>query len=156
MPMLELDAIDVRILNVLQNNGRLSNVELAERVNLSPSPCLRRVRLLEEAGVITGYRTHLNPASLGLGMTVFVDLKLIHHNDAASDEFESAIEQLDHVINCYLVSGSADYRLEVLVKDLHGYETLLRQLQSLPHVKDIHSNFVIRSVKANSPLPIIK
>lgn len=156
MPILELDAIDVKILNVLQGDGRLSNVELAERVHLSPSPCLRRVRLLEEAGIITAYRTQLNPASLGLGMTVFVDLKLIHHNDAASDEFESAIERLSAVINCYLVSGSADYRLEVMVKDLQGYEVVLRQLQSLPHVKDIQSNFVIRMVKANSPLPIVK
>ncbi|TVQ70047.1 MAG: Lrp/AsnC family transcriptional regulator [Oceanospirillales bacterium] len=152
--MLQLDAIDLRILNVLQTNGRLTNVELAERINLSPSPCLRRVKLLEEAGYISGYKAQLNATLLGLGMTVFVDLKLSHHNDTASDEFEAAIEQLDNVINCYLVSGSADYRLEIRVKDLQGYESMLRQLQSLPHVKDIQSNFVIRSVKAESPMPI--
>ncbi|KDE39385.1 Transcriptional regulator, AsnC family [Nitrincola lacisaponensis] len=152
--MIALDAIDVRILNALQKNGRLTNVELAEQVSLSASPCLRRVRLLEEAGIITGYRAQLDPACLGLGMSVFVDLRLSHHNDAASDEFEAAILRLNNVINCYLVSGSADYRLEVLVKDLQGYEVLLRQLQCLPHVKDIQSNFVIRSVKAQAPMPI--
>lgn len=152
--MLSLDAIDLRILNVLQIHGRLTNVELAERINLSPSPCLRRVKLLEDSGYICGYKAQLNAALLGLGMTVFVDLKLSHHNDTASDEFEAAIEQLKNVINCYLVSGSADYRLEVRVKDLPGYENMLRQIQSLPHVKDIQSNFVIRSIKAESPMPI--
>lgn len=152
--MLSLDAIDLRILNVLQIHGRLTNVELAERINLSPSPCLRRVKLLEDSGYICGYKAQLNAALLGLGMTVFVDLKLSHHNDTASDEFEGAIEQLKNVINCYLVSGSADYRLEVRVKDLPGYENMLRQIQSLPHVKDIQSNFVIRSIKAESPMPI--
>lgn len=154
--MNELDAIDLRILNVLQTQGRLTNVELAEHVNLSPSPCLRRVKLLEEAGYILGYKAQLNPTLLALGMTVFVDLKLIHHNEKASDEFETEIEHLANVINCYLVSGSADYRLEIRVKDLQGYESMLRKLQSLPHVKDIHSNFVIRSVKAESPMPIGK
>lgn len=152
--MIQLDAIDIRILNVLQTEGRLTNVELAERVNLSPSPCLRRVKLLEEAGYILGYRARLNASLLDLGMTVFVDLKLSHHNEAASDEFEAEIDNLTNVINCYLVSGSADYRLEVRVRDLEGYESMLRRLQALPHVKDIQSNFVIRAVKSESPMPI--
>ena len=152
--MSQLDSIDIRILNVLQANGRLTNVELAERINLSPSPCLRRVKLLEEAGFILGYKAQLNASLLNLGITVFVDLKLSHHNDTASDEFERAIEQLPKVINCYLVSGSADYRLEIRIKDLQDYEFMLRHLQALPHVKDIQSNFVIRSVKSESPMPI--
>jgi Lrp/AsnC family leucine-responsive transcriptional regulator len=154
MPELSLDAIDMRILTCLQRDGRLTNVELAEQVSLSPSPCLRRVRALEEAGIITGYHSSLSRVRLNLGMTVFVDLRLSHHDDRASDEFEQAILKMPNVISCYLVSGAADYRLEVVVGDLQGYEGLLRQLQSLPFVKDIHSNFVIRVVKTEAPLPI--
>ncbi|EXJ11303.1 MULTISPECIES: Lrp/AsnC family transcriptional regulator [Nitrincola] len=151
---MKLDGLDYRILDQLQANGRLTNVELSDKVNLSPSPCLRRVKQLEEEGVILGYRASLNRVALDLGMTVFVDLRLGHHGDQASSQFEASVLAMPNVISCYLVSGTADYRLEVVVKDLQHYELLLRQIQMLPFVKDIHSNFVIRAVKGESPLPL--
>lgn len=150
-----LDRHDRRILERLQRDGRLSNVELSEAVSLSPSPCLRRVRLLEQAGVIRGYGAHLDREAVGLGLTVFVQIKVEKHNDRQAEAFREAITDLPEVIAAHLVSGEADFLLEVVVPDLRGYERFLTgRLLKLPGVSDIRSNFAIQTVKPRSPLPL--
>jgi Lrp/AsnC family leucine-responsive transcriptional regulator len=152
---MDFDAIDARILAALQADGRLSNVELAERVGLSPSPCLRRVKLLEEAGVIEGYRANLARKTLGLGLTVFVGIKVDGHRDANANALQETMRRLPEVVACHLVSGEADFLLEVVVPDLAHYEQfLVGTLLKMPMVKDIRSNFAIRTVKASAPLPL--
>jgi Lrp/AsnC family leucine-responsive transcriptional regulator len=155
MPKLKLDAIDRRILSALQRDARLTNVQLADEVGLSPSPCLRRVRMLEEAGVITGYHADLSRAGIGLGLTVFVGIKVERHRDEAAGAFREAVRQLPEVVSCHLVSGDADFLLQVVVPDLAGYERLLLDtLLKLPGVSDIRSNFAIQTVKARAPMPL--
>lgn len=155
MPRRDLDAIDRRILSALQRNGRLSNVELAEAVGLSPSPCLRRVRLLEEAGVIAGYHAALDRAGIGLGLTVFVGVKVERHHEEEATAFREAVRALPEVVSCHLVSGEADFLLQVVVPDLAAYERLLLDtLLKLPAVSDIRSNFAIQTVKDRAPLPL--
>lgn len=155
MPSLALDAIDRRILAELQADARLSNVELADRVGLSPSPCLRRVRLLEAAGAISGYHAALDRQAVGLGLTVFVGIKVERHEPTSADAFRAAIRALPEVVSCHLVSGEADFLVQVAVPDLAGYERLLLgTLLKLPGVSDIRSNFAIQTVKAHGPLPL--
>lgn len=155
MPTMKLDAIDRRILAALQRDARLTNVQLAEEIGLSPSPCLRRVRILEEAGVIGGYHAALDRAALGLGLTVFVGIKVERHHDTQATAFRDAVRALPEVVSCHLVSGEADFLLQVVVPDLAGYETfLLKTLLTLPGVADIRSNFAIQTVKAQSALPL--
>lgn len=149
-----MDKTDKKIAALLQENARLTNVELAEAINLSASPCLRRWKRLEELGVVTGYYAALDRQQVGLSMTVFVDVRLDNHRDHASDLFETTVRAMDNVISAFVVSGASDYRLEVVVKDLADYEQWLKALQTLPVVKDIHSNFAIRAVKTNTPLPL--
>jgi len=152
---MKLDAIDRRILLALQRDGRLTNVELADEVGLSPSPCLRRVRLLEGAGVIRGYHATLDRAGVGLGLTIFVSIKVERHHDQQANAFREAVVALPEVISCHLVSGEADFLLQVVVPDLAAYERfLLGTLLKLPGVADIRSNFAIQTVKAESPLPL--
>jgi Lrp/AsnC family leucine-responsive transcriptional regulator len=155
MPKAGLDAIDRRILAALQRDGRLTNVQLAEEAGLSPSPCLRRVRLLEESGVIGGYRAALDRAGLGLGLTVFVGIKVARHDEDGATAFRNAVRLLPSVVSCHLVSGEADFLLQVVVPDLAAYERLLLgTLLRLPGVSDIRSNFAIQTVKAEGPLPL--
>jgi Lrp/AsnC family transcriptional regulator, leucine-responsive regulatory protein len=150
----QIDSVDRRILEVLQVEGRLSNVELADRVNLSPSPCLRRVKALE-ANVITGYHAELDRPAIGLGLTVFVEVKVSGHTRETSDRIEEAIANMREVVSCHLVSGAADFLLQVVVPDLAAYERfLLERLLTLPSVQDVRSNFAIRTVKARGPLPM--
>lgn len=152
---MKLDNLDRRILSALQRDARLSNVELAEEVGLSPSPCLRRVRMLEEAGIINGYHATLNRKEVGLGLTVFVSIKVDRHHDETSTAFKNAVVTLPEVVSCHMVSGESDFLLQVVVPDLAGYEGLLTgKLLKLPGVKDIRSNFAITSVKAQGPLPL--
>lgn len=155
MPSLAFDAIDRRILAALQEDGRLSNVELAERVGLSPSPCLRRVRRLEAAGVIRGYRALLDRQRLGLGLTVFASIKIEGHQEEHTNAVQEAFRALPEVVACHLVSGESDFLLEVVVPDLGAYERLLLgRLLKLPGVKDVRSSFAMRQVKAAAPLPL--
>jgi len=155
MPKRELDGYDRRILEALQQNGRLTNVELAEQIGLSPSPCLRRVRLLEEAGVIQGYEARLAPDEVGLGLTVFVGIKVERHHERDAAQFRKEVSALPEVIAAHLVSGESDFLLQVVVPDLRGYERfLLGTLLKLPGVKDIRSNFAIQTIKPQSPLPL--
>jgi Lrp/AsnC family leucine-responsive transcriptional regulator len=152
---MKLDAIDYRILAALQRDGRLTNVQLAEEVGLSPSPCLRRVRMLEKAGTIGGYHAALDRSGVGLGLTVFVGIKVERHHDEPAAAFRDAVQALPEVISCHLVSGAADFLLQVVVPDLAGYERfLLGTLLKLPGVSDIRSNFAIQTVKGQAPLPL--
>lgn len=149
------DTIDRGILKNLQDDGRLTNAELAERVGLSPTPCLRRVKALEESGVIAGYRAELDRGRLGLGLTVMVGVKVDGHRDESATTIQAAFNRMPEVVSCHLISGDADFLLEVVLPDLQAYEAfLLGKLLKLPMVKDVRSNFVIRTVKAKGPLPL--
>jgi len=155
MPIPDLDAIDRRMLEALQADGRLSNVELADRVGLSPSPCLRRLKRLEKDGVIAGYRASLDRERIGLGLTVFMEMKVDGHRDGNATAIQEALRKMPEVVACHLVSGEADFLVEVAVPDLKRYEELLLgRILKLPMVKDIRSNFAIRTVKPPSPLPL--
>jgi Lrp/AsnC family leucine-responsive transcriptional regulator len=150
-----VDRVDRRLLEILQREGRLSNAALAERVHLSPSPCLRRVKALEEDGVIEGYRAVVGREAVGLGLTVFVEIKVEGHSDRLAEEIEAAVNAMPEVVACHIVSGAADFLLEVVVPDLRAYERLLLgSLLKLPAVLDVRSNFAIRTVKAPAPLPL--
>ena len=150
-----LDRVDRRLLEVLQREGRLSNVALAERVHLSPSPCLRRLKALEHDGVIEGYRAVLDREAVGLGLTVFVEVKVEAHSEAVAGAVQEAVMAMPEVVSCHIVSGAADFLLEVVVPDLRAYERLLLgSLLNLPSVSDVRSNFAIRTVKAPGPLPL--
>ena len=155
MPKLDLDTIDCRIVTELQADARLSNVELAERVGLSPSPCLRRVKRLERDGYIIGYRAALNRERVGLGFSVFVGVKIDSHANERALTFEEAVCALPEVIACHLVSGEADYFLEVVVPDLAHYQRfLIGRLLNMPIVREVRSNIAIQTVKAGAPLPL--
>jgi len=155
MPESALDAIDRRIVAKLQANARLSNVELADRVGLSPSPCLRRVKRLEREEYIVGYRAALRRDRVGLGFSAFVGVKLDSHANQHALKFEEAVSAMPEVIACHLVSGEADYFLEVVVPDLEHYQRfLVGKLLNLPIVREVKSNIAIQTVKAGAPLPL--
>jgi Lrp/AsnC family leucine-responsive transcriptional regulator len=155
MPNSVLDAFDRKILASLQADGRLSNVDLAEQVGLSPSPCLRRVRRLEEEGYIRSYRAVLDRRRVGLGLTVYVDIKVEKHSQENAAMHQRMLEAIPEVVSAHMVSGEADFFAEIVVPDLAAYEELLTQrLLSLPMVKDIRSNFVIRPIKTDGALPL--
>ena len=151
-----LDRTDRRLLNALQHDGRMSNVALAEEVNLSPSPCLRRLKRLEETGVIAGYRAVLDRRRVGLGLTLFVEIKVSGHSDDLERKLEAAFNEMEEVVAAHIVSGpSADFLLEVVVPDLDAYEQLLlKRLLTLPSVVAVNSNFSLRTIKSNGPLPL--
>ena len=153
--LIGLDALDSKILAALQDDGRLSNVELADRVGLSPSPCLRRVKRLEEEGYIAGYKAKVDRRRLGLGMTIFVGVKVDGHRDINANAFQEVVRKLPEVVACHMVSGEADFLLEVVVADLMAYDEFLsRTLLAMPMVRDIRSNFAIRTVKSDGALPV--
>ncbi|MGY3893086.1 Lrp/AsnC family transcriptional regulator [Aeromonas enterica] len=149
-----LDRIDLYLLRLLQQDGRLTTVELAERVGLSASPCARRLKRLEGEGHIRGYRAVLAREKLGLGITIFVNVRLSQHREPLVEAFEQAVAAMVEVISCHTVSGNYDYLLEVVVPDLPAYEQWVRRLQSQDMVNDISSHFAIRAVKVMGPLPI--
>jgi Lrp/AsnC family leucine-responsive transcriptional regulator len=150
-----LDSVDRRMLEILQREGRISNAALAERLHLSPSPCLRRLRALESEGVIAGYRAVLERAKLGLGLTIFVELKVENHSDRNAATISERLAAVPEVVSAHIVSGSADFLLEVVVADLEAYERLLfGTLLRLPNVVDVRSNFALRTVKPAGPLPV--
>jgi Lrp/AsnC family leucine-responsive transcriptional regulator len=155
MPKQDLDAIDYRIVSALQADGRLSNVELAERVGLSPSPCLRRVNRLEREGYIETYRAMLGRKRVGLGLSVFVGVKIEGHADERATAFEEAVVAFPEVIACHMISGEADYLLEIVVPDLDHYQRfLVHKLLSLPIIREIRSNIAIQTLKSTAPLPL--
>jgi Lrp/AsnC family transcriptional regulator, leucine-responsive regulatory protein len=152
-----LDAIDLKILAALQANARLTNVELAEMVGLSPSPCLRRVNRFEREGIITAYRAVVDRGAAGLPLTVFVEIKVGRHSLENADVVSAALAAIDSVVSIHMVSGAADFLAEIVVADLPQYERLLSErLLTLQTVVDIRSNFSLRRIKSDSALPIGK
>jgi len=150
-----IDLTDRKMLEILQRDGRISNAALADQLHLSPSPCLRRLRALEHEGVITGYRAQLDRNKLGLGMTVFVELQVDGHSDRTAAAISTALQETPEVTSAHIVSGAADFRLEVVVQDLAAYERLMFEtLLKLPNIGDVRSNFALRAVKSDGPLPL--
>ena len=153
---MELDRIDKRILAELQSNARISNQELADKVGLSPSPCLRRVRALEDSGLIKGYYTQLNASMLGLKLMALVQISMDRHTPDRFEQFEAIIKSWPQVLECILITGqSADFQLKVLVKDMEEYQDfLLNRITRIPGVSDVHSSFVLRQVVSTTALPL--
>ncbi len=150
-----LDRIDRRILEQLQADGRLSNQELAERVSLSPSPCLRRVRALERAGVIRRYAALVEPQRVGLGLLAYVTVKLEKRGKMPVDQFARAVESWPEVIACYSMTGDMDYLMRVQVEDLEHYSRfIMDKLLKQPGVIDIRTNFVLERIKETTALPL--
>jgi Lrp/AsnC family leucine-responsive transcriptional regulator len=149
------DSIDIHILEVLQADGRLTNLELADRIGLSPSPCLRRVRRLEKEGLITGYTATLNRELIGLGVVAFVRVNIERHLNTEVDVFMKAVGALDEVIACYVTSGDSDFLLHVVVPNLNAFRQFaLEKLTRVQGVKDMRSSFVIGTVKEATSLPL--
>lgn len=150
-----MDSIDKHILWELQLNGRLSNQELADRVGLSPSPCLRRVRQLEEAGIISGYSARVNPRAVGLDVTALVRITMSSHNADVVTALENSIRSLPRIVEAYLMSGGSDYLLKVMVADLAEFEEFIRDdIRTLPGVASIETSFAFGVTKAPTPLPL--
>ncbi|MFQ1061412.1 Lrp/AsnC family transcriptional regulator [Bordetella trematum] len=155
MPEINLDATDIRILNELQRDGRLSNVELAQRVNLSPSPCLARVRRLEAEGLIDRRVTLLNARKLGLKVNVFIQISLDKQRKATLDVFEREIAVLPEIMECYLMSGDADYLVRALVEDVDALERLIvERITRIPGVASIRSSFALKQVLYTTAVPL--
>ena len=151
-----LDRYDREILRLLQQEGRLSNQELAERIGLSASPCLRRVRALEEAGYISGYRALLDAGKLGLSLTALLHISMDRHTPERFENFEQQIQALPEVMECLLITGQdADYQLKVVVRDMEAYqELLLDKITRIEGVSGVHSSFVMRKVVDKTALPV--
>lgn len=153
---MELDRYDRRILQVLQEEGRISNQELADRIGLSPSPCLRRVKALEEAGVIIAYRAFLAGRPLGLTLMALIYISMDRHTPERFSNFEARVSELPEVLECLLITGQdADYQLKVIVKDMDAYqELLLDRITRIEGVTGVHSSFVLRRVVDKTALPV--
>jgi DNA-binding Lrp family transcriptional regulator len=155
MPDMQLDSIDWKILGLLQGDARMSNVELAKAVGLSPSPCLNRVRALEEAGYISRYVTLLDALRVGLKVSVFIQVTLERQIESALERFENAIRTRPEVMECYLMTGDADYLIRVVVADIQVLEEfILKFLSKLPGVGNIKSSFALKQVKYQTALPL--
>ncbi|MBU3068248.1 Lrp/AsnC family transcriptional regulator [Aestuariicella sp. G3-2] len=154
--VVNLDRIDRRILQEMQRNGRISNLELADKVGLSPTPCSRRVKRLEESGLIDRHVTLLKPKALGLNLTAMVGISMDRHTPDRFEAFEKAVTDMPEVLECLIVTGqSADFLLRVVVRDMEHYEqVLLGQLTRLEGVTGVHSSFVLREVIKKTELPL--
>ncbi|BDU37035.1 putative Transcription regulator AsnC-type [Vibrio nigripulchritudo MADA3029] len=149
-----MDRIDRHILSVLQKEGRLSTAELSERVGLSPSPCARRLKRLEDEGYIEDYQANLSREKVGIAMSFFVEVSLNNHQAESIEKFEEELENIEEVVSAHIVSGGYDYLLEVVSPNLAGYEAFTRKLHRITSVKDIHTHLSVRQVISKSPLPI--
>ncbi len=150
-----LDSIDMKVLQALQANARLTNTELATRVNLSASPCLARVKALEEMGVISRYVTLLDPLQIGLNVSVFIEIRLEQQVEKSLERFENAIRDYPEVMECYLMTGDADYLLRVVVPDIQALERfIIDELSKIPGVSNIKSSFALKQVKYKTALPL--
>ncbi|MFN3616322.1 MAG: Lrp/AsnC family transcriptional regulator [Rubrimonas sp.] len=150
-----MDALDARILAQLQRDSAATMAELAARVGLSPSACHRRVRLMEQAGLIAGYAARLNRRALGLTMEVFVDITLSSQSEEALEAFERAVDRYDEILECWLTSGDADYHLRVAARDMADFDRIHRtQLSRLPGVAAMRSTFALRAIKPWSGYPV--
>ncbi|WP_137896289.1 Lrp/AsnC family transcriptional regulator [Ramlibacter sp. 2FC] len=152
---MKLDSVDLRILTELQQDGSLSNVELARRVHLSPSPCLARVKALEAAGVIDRYVALTSATALGLGLNVFINISLKTQSKQALADFEQRIAEHDEVMECYLMTGDSDYLIRVAVANIAALEKfILEQLTPIPGVEKIRSSFALKQVRYKTALPL--
>ncbi len=155
MPTIELDSTDWKIIARLQTDARISNVDLAKAVNLSPSPCLNRVRALEERKVIGRYVTLLDPLKIGLTVSVFIQVSLEKQMRNALDTFEASVLAREEVMECYLMTGDADYLLRVIVSDVQSIERfIVDYLAKIPGVASIKSSFALKQVKYKTALPL--
>jgi Lrp/AsnC family transcriptional regulator, leucine-responsive regulatory protein len=152
---MQLDKLDLKILAELQKDGSLTNVELARRVRLSPSPCLMRVKALEQSGVIDRYVALANPKALGLGLNVFISISLKEQSKDKLAEFERRIAEHDEVMECYLMSGDSDYLIRVALADIGALEKfILNQLTPIPGIEKIRSSFALKQVRYKTALPL--
>ncbi|MEY3038855.1 MAG: hypothetical protein RL143_1422 [Pseudomonadota bacterium] len=151
-----MDRYDRAILEVIQNEGRISNQELADRVGLSPSPCLRRVRTLEETGIITGYRAIVDAKKMGLSLMAILMISMDRHTPERFANFDRIVAELPEVLECLLITGQdADYQLKVIVNDMDGYQRLLLdKITRIEGVSGVHSSFVMRQVVNKTAVPI--
>jgi Lrp/AsnC family leucine-responsive transcriptional regulator len=149
------DSVDRAIVTRLQHDGRIANVDLADAVRLSPSACLRRVKALEADGVIAGYHAEVSRPRAGLGLTVFIGLRVQGHSQETSSLIEQRLLAIPAVVACYLISGNDDFLVEAAVADLAGYEQLLLgQILAIPAVVEAHSTFAIRTILSGGPVPL--
>jgi len=152
---IKLDAVDRRLLNALQENGRIPVTDLAEKVGLTTSPCLRRLKILEQAGIIRGYAALVDQTKVGLPVSVFISVKLEMQREEALERFEATMRDCPEVVECYLMTGPRDYLLRVVAKDLAAYERFLKQtLTRIEGVASIESSFALSQVKYSNLLPI--
>ncbi|MBY4589320.1 MULTISPECIES: Lrp/AsnC family transcriptional regulator [Rhizobium] len=152
---MEFEPGDIRILKALQSEGRLTNQELAERVGMSTSPCWRRVKRLEEAGVIRSYQALVDRRAVGLGVLAFVRVQIDTHSHDEAQRFEREVGELEAVIACYSVAGEADFLLQVVAADLDNYaEFAMTVIRRLPGIKEMHTMFVLKDIKASTILPV--
>ena len=153
---MELDRYDRQILEILQNDGRISNQDLADRIGLSPSPCLRRVRTLEESGLITGYRALLDAKKLGLSLMALIGISMDQHTPERFANLEKTIAEIPEILECLLITGQqSDYQLKVEVKDMDAYQDLLlNKITRIQGVTGVHTSFVLRKVVDRSSLPL--
>ncbi len=153
--MHSIDDIDLRILRELQEDGRISNQDLADRVGLSPSPCLRRVRQLENAGIIEGYRAVVSPKAVDLTITAFVRLRLASHEGTTVDAVEERLRAIPHIVEAHLLAGDWDYLVRIVTPSFEEYERLLREnLRAIPSLASIDTTFAFAVTKPVSPLPL--
>jgi Lrp/AsnC family leucine-responsive transcriptional regulator len=153
---MELDRYDRQILEILQSDGRISNQDLADRIGLSPSPCLRRVRTLEEAGLITGYRALLDAKKLGLSLMALIGISMDQHTPERFANLENAIAEIPEILECLLITGQqSDYQLKVVVRDMDAYQDLLlNKITRIQGVTGVHTSFVLRKVVDRTNLPL--
>ena len=153
---MQLDRYDRQILDILQRDGRISNQDLADRIGLSPSPCLRRVRTLEEAGLITGYRALLDAKKLGLSLMALIGISMDQHTPERFANLETTINDIPEVLECLLITGQqSDYQLKVVVRDMDAYQDLLlNRITRIQGVTGVHTSFVLRKVVDRGVLPV--
>ncbi len=153
---MQLDRFDREILALLQQDGRISNQDLADRIGLSPSPCLRRVRTLEESGLITGYRAMLDAKKLGLSLMALIGISMDQHTPERFANLESSIAEIPEILECLLITGQqSDYQLKVVVRDMDAYQDLLlNKITRIQGVTGVHTSFVLRKVVDRSSLPV--
>ncbi len=149
-----MDDIDSKIVRALQNDGRMTVIDLAEHVGLSPTPCARRLDRLQRDGIITGYAAQVDPERLGFGVTIFVSVELEKQDRNAIDSFEKAIRRCDEVMECYLMTGSRDILLRVVAKDLNAFDAFLEnRLMKISGIRNLRSNFALRTMVKREALP---
>ena len=148
----ELDEIDIKILHILQENGRLTAIDIAEKVGLSPSPCARKIRHLYSDGYISGMHASLNLKKHGINVQVIAQIRLSRHSETVVEAFESAVKSMPEVTDSFTISGDFDYMLRVICPNNEAYEKWLRQLQRLDLINTIDSRFIIRTVKESGPV----